>query len=151
MRSKSFLRAAAVSAVLAVGASSLALAFAGPVEDRQATMKDIGASMKDAVGLNSPATFDAAKVKATMGKVADDAKKAAGLFPKGSDADPKTLADPKIWTDNADFNKRLTELATLATAAGNSADAAAYKTAFGDLNKTCKSCHDVYRKKKAAG
>jgi cytochrome c556 len=150
MRSKTFLRAAAI-AVMAIGVSSLALAVAGPVEDRQAAMKDIGASMKDAVGLNSPATFDAAKAKATMGKIADDAKKAAGLFPKGSDADPKTLADPKIWTDNADFLKRLSELQTLAAAAGASADAAAYKTAFGELNKSCKSCHDVYRKKKAAG
>lgn len=150
MRSKTFLRAAAVAA-MALGVSSLALAVAGPVEDRQEVMKGIGLSMKDAVALNTPASFDAAKAKALMGAVAASAKKAGGLFPAGSDADPKTLADPKIWTDNADFNKRLTELATLATAAGNAADAASYKTAFGDLNKSCKSCHDVYRKKKAAG
>lgn len=137
----------AAAAVVAAGISSLAIAVAGPVEDRQATMKDIAASMKDGAALMG--TFDAAKAKTTMGKIADDAKKAAGLFPKGSDTDAKTLADPKIWTDTADFNKRLTELATLATAAGASADAAAYKTAFGDVNKSCKSCHDIYRKKKA--
>jgi cytochrome c556 len=150
MRSKNFLRAAAV-AVMAIGVSSLALAVAGPVEDRQDTMKAIGAAMKDGAGLNSPATFDAAKAKATMGTVAADAKKAAGLFPKGSDTDAKTAADPKVWTDNADFLKRLTELQTLATAAGASADAASYKTAFAAVGATCKSCHDVYRKKKPAG
>jgi cytochrome c556 len=142
------LRTIAVSAVLAIGVSSLAVAVAGPVEDRQADMKAIGQSMKDAAGLNSAGTFDAAKAKATMGAVAAAAKKAQALFPAGSGADPKTAADPKIWTDNADFNKRLVELATLATTAGNAADVATYGPAFKAVGATCKSCHDVYRKKK---
>jgi cytochrome c556 len=150
MRSTSFLRAAAVAA-MAISLSSFALAVAGPVEDRQETMKAIGQSMKDAAGLNSPATFDAAKTKTVMGAVAASAKKASTLFPPGSDADAKTAADPKIWTDNADFMKRLTELGTLAAAAGNAADAAAYKPAFAAVGATCKSCHDIYRKKKPAG
>ena len=142
------LRTIAIGAVLAIGVSSLAVAVAGPVEDRQADMKAIGQSMKDGAGLNSAATFDAAKAKAAMGAVAVAAKKAGTLFPAGSGADPKTAADPKIWENNADFQKRLTELATLATTAGAATDAAAYSTAFKAVGATCKSCHDVYRKKK---
>ena len=111
-----FLRTGAIGAALAVGLSSLMIASADPVADRQAAMKDVGQKMKDAAALNSAATFDAAKAKATMGGVAADVKKAAALFPAGSGADAKTLAAPKIWEDNADFTKRMNELATLATA-----------------------------------
>jgi cytochrome c556 len=39
-------------------------------------------------------------------------------------------------------------LQALATTAGNATDAATYKPAFSAVGATCKSCHDVYRKKK---
>lgn len=142
-----FLRAATVGATLAVGLSSLMIAGADPVADRQALMKEVGQSMKDAAGINSAATFDAAKAKAIMGKVAADAKKAAGLFPAGSGTDAKTLAAAKVWEDNADFTKRLTELTALATTASGAADVATYGPAFKAVGATCKSCHDIYRKK----
>lgn len=148
MRSRSYSRMLTVGAVLAVGLSSLAIAAAGPVDDRQNDMKAIGQAMKDGAGLKAPTTFDAAKVKVTMGAVVDAAKKATTLFPAGSGADPKTAADPKIWENNADFLKRLAELQTLATAAGNATTLDEYKPAFAKVGATCKSCHDVYRKKK---
>ena len=89
------------------------------MEERQATMKSVGQAMKGAAPFTSAQTpFDAAKVKALMDTVAADAKKLQGLYPTGSGADPKTEADPKIWTNKADFNKRLTEMANLASAAG---------------------------------
>jgi cytochrome c556 len=150
MRSRNYLRSLAIGAVIAAGVSSLAIAVAGPVEDRQSDMKAIGQAMKDGAGLNAPAAFDAAKAKAAMGSVADAAKKASALFPKGSDADPKTAADPKIWENNADFVKRISELQTLATTASNATTVEAYKPAFAAVGATCKSCHDVYRKKKPA-
>lgn len=140
------LRTIAISAVAAIGVSSLAIAVAGPVEDRQSDMKAIGAGMKDGAGLLG--SFDAAKAKAAMGGLADAAKKASSLFPAGSGADPKTAADPKIWENNADFQKRLVELQTLATTAANATTLDAYKPAFTAVGATCKSCHDVYRKKK---
>jgi cytochrome c556 len=142
-----FVRTTGIGAALAVGLTSLMLAAADPVADRQAAMKDVGQSMKDAAGLNSPATFDAAKVKAVMGKVAADAKKAITLFPAGSDTDAKSQALPTVWSANADFTKRMTDLAALATTASNAADAAAYAPAFKAVGATCKSCHDTYRKK----
>ena len=149
-RSQSYIWATAAGAVLAIGVSSLALSAGNPVEDRQAAMKAVGQSMKEGAGLNSATTFDAAKAKAAMDGVAAAAKKLHTLYPAGSGADPKTAADPKIWDNKADFDKRLTEMATLATAAGKTTSADAFKPAFAAVGATCKSCHDVYRKKKTA-
>ena len=140
----------------AAGGVGLALAIAGaavsagnPVEERQATMKDVGQIMKDGAGIAGGATaWDAAKTKALMGKLSADAKKLHGLYPKGSDADPKSGASPKIWENKADFDKRLDEMGTLAGKAGGSKTVDEFKTGFGALGGTCKSCHDLYRKKK---
>ena len=145
----------ASTVLLAAGGACLALSMAfsavsagNPVEDRQATMKDVGKSMKDAAAINTPATFDAAKAKALMDGVAADAKKLHGLYPAGSDKDPKTAADPKIWDNKADFDKRLAEMGTLATAAGKTTSAETFKPAYAAVGATCKGCHDLYRKKK---
>ena len=93
--------------------------------------------------------FAAALIAATPA-VAQDAGKLKGLYPAGSGADPKTAADPKIWQNKADFDKRLTEMAGLAAAAGKASSADTFKPAFSSLGATCKSCHDIYRKKKSA-
>ncbi|HLZ75227.1 cytochrome c [Phenylobacterium sp.] len=139
---------AASGACLALSMAFSAVSAGNPVEDRQATMKAVGQSMKEAAAINTPATFDAAKAKALMDGVAANAKKLHGLYPAGSGADPKTEADPKVWENKADFDKRLTEMATLASTAGKAADAAAFKPAYAAVGATCKSCHDVYRMKK---
>lgn len=133
--------AALTSAAIATSAMA-----ADPVGDRQAAMKAIAQGMKDSSGLLG--AFDAAKAKAAMGSVASNAKKAKGLFPAGSDKDPKTEADPKIWQNKADFDKRLAELATLADAAGKATSADDFKPAFQKVGGTCKGCHDLYRMKK---
>jgi cytochrome c556 len=83
-----------------------------------------------------------------MDGVAGAAKKLHGLYPAGSGADPKSAADPKVWENKADFDKRLTEMGTLAAAAGKASSADSFKPAFAALGATCKSCHDIYRKKK---
>ena len=90
-----------VSTALAV-AGVAASQGASPVEQRQATMKHVGLQMKQASAFTSPATaFDAAKVGALMDGVAADATKLKVLYPAGSDTDPKTAADPKIWQNKA--------------------------------------------------
>jgi cytochrome c556 len=149
-RSQSYSWAIAAGAMLAIGVSSLALSAGNPVEDRQAVMKAVGQSMKEAAGLSSPTSFDAAKAKGAMDAVAGNAKKLHSLYPAGSGADPKSAADPKVWENKADFDKRLTEMATLATTAGKTTSVDAFKPAFAAVGATCKSCHDVYRKKKTA-
>lgn len=140
----------AASAGLALAVVGFA-ASAGPMEDRQAAMKQVGQTMKEASAFASPQTpFDAAKVKALMGAVAKTGRTLKSQYPAGSGSDPKSSADPKIWQNKADFDKRLAEMASLAAAAGKSADQAAFKVSFSALGATCKSCHDVYRKKKTS-
>ena len=136
-------------------ALALALAWAGassaadPVADRQALMKQVGQQMKDASGFATGQTpFDAAKLKAVTGGLASNGKKAIGLFPASTATHPKSQADAKVWQNKADFDKRLAEMASLATAAGNAKTMEAYRPAFQKLSATCKSCHDLYRKKK---
>ncbi|MGZ6037116.1 MAG: c-type cytochrome [Phenylobacterium sp.] len=145
----------ASTVLLAAGGACLALSMAfsavsagNPVEDRQATMKAVGQSMKEAAAINTPATFDAAKAKTLMDGVAANAKKLHGLYPAGSDKDLKTEADPKIWANKADFDKRLAEMGTLATAAGKTTTAETFKPAYSAVGATCKGCHDIYRMKK---
>jgi cytochrome c556 len=148
-RTRIQLWAAAGGVGLALAVAGAAISAGNPVEERQAAMKQIGQSMKDGAGLAGGATaWDAAKAKAAMGQVAANAKKLHGLFPKGSDADPKTAATPKIWETKADFDKRLDEMGSLATAAGKAATLDDFKAGFGKLGGTCKGCHDAYRKKK---
>jgi cytochrome c556 len=141
--------AAVIGAGLAFGVTCAAISADNPVEARQATMKAVGQSMKEAAAINTPATFDAAKAKTVMDSVAASAKKLHGLYPAGSDKDPKSAADPKIWENKADFDKRLAEMGTLATAAGKTTTAETFKPAYMAVGATCKGCHDLYRKKKS--
>jgi cytochrome c556 len=144
--SRTVLWAALAGAGLALSLATVALSAGSPVEERQATMKGVGQSMKAASGLSS--AFDAAKAKSTLDSVAGAARKLKTLYPAESASDPKTSADPKVWQNKADFDKRLAEMGALATAAGKAKDADSFKTSFKALGDSCKSCHDVYRMKK---
>jgi cytochrome c556 len=149
MQRSRILWAAVAGSALAVAVAGVAVSAGNPVADRQAVMKAVGQAMKDGAGFATGQTaWDAGKVKAAMDGVAANSRKAKALFPAGSGADPKSSADPKVWTAKADFDKRMTEMATLATAAGQAKDTASFKTRFQALSATCKSCHDIYRKKK---
>lgn len=71
-------------------------------------------------------------------------------FPKGSEQG-KTRADAKIWSDSAGFKekgdaagKAIMEL----IAASEASDEAKIKEKFFAVGKSCKNCHDDYRKKK---
>lgn len=65
----------------------------------------------------------------------------------------KSLADNSrakaaIWENKADFDKKLVDFKNAATAlatAAESNDLATIKPAFGELGKSCKSCHTDYR------
>jgi cytochrome c556 len=148
--SRTLLAAAAAGIGLSVIVAASAAGAGNPVEERQATMKLIGQSVKEASAyVTGKEAWDATKVKAVMGGIAANAKKAHGLFPKGSDKDPKSEALPKIWENRADFDKKLDDLANAATTAGKSASVDELKTSFKALGGTCKSCHDEYRAKKS--
>lgn len=147
-RSRTVVWAAIAGAGLALSVACVAVSAGNPMDERQATMKQVGQAMKESAAINTPATFDAAKAKTLMDTVGGAAKKLHALYPAGSGSDPKSAADPKIWENKADFDKRLTEMGTLAAAAGKTTSAETFKPAFAAVGATCKSCHDIYRKKK---
>ena len=70
-----------------------------------------------------------------------------GFTPGSAKGDTEAKAD--IWTDWSDFKAKMTDFqqqtAKLADVA-KSGNEAAIKEQFGATGKTCKSCHDKYRK-----
>jgi cytochrome c556 len=92
---------------------------------------------------------DMAKVQAAA-KVVNEASVDQGRwFPAGSGPEAgKTRALPVIWQKPQDFvaaQKMFSDAAPQLLAAANAGDAAAVKTAFGDVGKSCKNCHDTFR------
>lgn len=69
-------------------------------------------------------------------------------FVAGSDKG-ETRAKPEIWSDAAKYkaaaDKMMQEMDKLSVAA-KSGDLNAIKAQFGETAKTCKGCHDAYRK-----
>lgn len=60
-----------------------------------------------------------------------------------------TKAKPEIWTDTAKFNAAKDAMIKAVadfSAAAKSGNEAAFKAAFGGVGKTCKGCHDDFRK-----
>lgn len=125
------------------------------------------AKPEDAVKYRQSAMFmmnhHAARLGAmAQGKVAWDAEVAGAnaetlatlaklpwqAFTAGTDrGDTRAKAD--VWSDNAKFTasaqKLQDETARLAAAA-KAGDQAAMKSAFGEVGRTCKGCHDQFRK-----
>ncbi|MBB1269216.1 cytochrome c [Shewanella sp. SR44-3] len=70
-----------------------------------------------------------------------------GFIP-GSDQG-KTDAAAKIWQDKADFDEKMSTFennAALLAQAAQSGDKNKMKQAFMETGKSCKGCHDVYKK-----
>ena len=70
-------------------------------------------------------------------------------FPAGSLLAGKTDAKPEIWTDPAEFDRFMKNLATRSAALADvakSGDLARIKPAFGELAQACKDCHEKFRK-----
>lgn len=121
-----------------------------PVPERQALMKQLGQQMKAAGNLaNGQTLWDAAQAKAVADAVARSGQTSRGLFPSASASHPKTNAAAAVWQNRSDFDKRLAQMSTLARTMGKADTQAAFRASFQDLSATCKSCHDVYRKKKS--
>lgn len=66
-----------------------------------------------------------------------------------SSFDVSTEALNKIWSNTSDFNNKaqdLTKAAQNLQSAAKSGDEGQYKSAIGGVFKTCKGCHDSYKK-----
>lgn len=99
-----------------------------------------------AVSQSSPDLAKAATPAATIDTLA---RQASHWFPPGTGPDVgKTMAKAAIWQKPQDFAARMNAFQKAAgtfNAAVKSGNAGAAKSAVGDLAKTCKSCHDLYR------
>lgn len=107
-------------------------------------MKVIGRELKG----DSP---DLAQVRQNADVIATLAPQVKTWFPQGTGPDVgKTDAKAEIWQKPDDFEAKARDFETAAAAfktaaAGN--DVAAIRAAQGNLGKSCKACHDLYREK----
>ncbi|WP_137932184.1 c-type cytochrome [Mesorhizobium comanense] len=133
-------------------AVTVSAAFADPILDRQALMKERGklvGGLSKVVKGEEP--FDAAAVLTQLQALQANAEKfgVEALFPKGSDTGDTTAA-PKIWEDMAGFkaaeDKYLADVKAAVAAAP--ADVDALKAQIGVLGSDCGTCHQGYRVKK---
>jgi len=95
-------------------------------------------------------TMDFAVIKKNAKVVGDASVGQEKWFAKGTGPEAgKTGALPEIWSKPEDFKaaqKLFAEAAPKLVAAANGTDAGAVKTAFGDVGKSCKNCHESFRK-----
>jgi cytochrome c556 len=141
-------RAITVAALLA--GFGAAVAFAGPIEDRQALMKgngkDIGAL---AAMLKGEKPYDAAAVKEHAAQIADHIQKFVTLFPEDSkEGPPETYAKAEIWTDMDGFKMAAENASKAAQEVASSSDEAGFKAAMPKLGDACGACHKKYRRPK---
>lgn len=126
-------------------------ARAGEVAQRQVAMESNGDAMKLlGVTFKGEIAFDGKAVAAAGYTIANNLIASRGLFPEGS-AGEDSRAKPDIWQDMegflADLDKSVAA-ATRVAATAEAGDADAFKTVFADLGRTCKGCHDDFRKPK---
>lgn len=143
-----------LTAIVAIGAvASIAVAAAtgtAAIKERQHAMEDVGKAMGPLVGIaKKQAEFDAEVVKASAETIAESLRKAAELFPEGSDTgDVETWAKAAIWSDPEDFQKRFETAIAAAVAMQSVTDEGAFMPALGAVGNGCKTCHDPYRRPK---
>jgi cytochrome c556 len=89
--------------------------------------------------------------KTAAKKVNDASVNQEQWVPAGSGPEAgKTRALPDIWAKPTEFKaaiKMFSDAAPKLHAAASAGDVAAIKTAFGDVGKSCKNCHDQFRAK----
>jgi cytochrome c556 len=136
-----------VAVILGLGAT---IAFAGPIEDRQAAMKQNGKAIGAlAAILKGEAPYDAAVVKTNADIIHEDFVKAFASFPAGSEkGPPETYAKAEIWSDAAGFKAEQDAALKAVEALAATSDEAGFKTAMAGLGETCKSCHTKFRRPK---
>lgn len=140
--------------ILAISTVALAVsaAYADPIADRKAIMKErgglVGGLAKMAKGETA---FDAGAVLTALQglKANEDKVDIDALFPPGSDQGD-TTASPKIWEDMAGFKAENDKYkaAVEAAVAAPAQDVAALGAQVGALGQECGACHQTFRIKK---
>jgi len=127
-----------------------AVALAGPIEDRQAGMKQVGKAMGGfAAIMKGEAPYDAAVVKTNSASMLEGWKKAFANFTPGSEkGPPETYAKAEIWSDPEGFKAAEDTALKALDAMAATTDEAGFKTALAGLGDACKGCHTKYRRPK---
>jgi len=122
------------------------------VDARRAAYTLIGANFRPLGAiLKGAAPADAAEVNKRATRLAFLAGLLDENFPEVSNLGaPDTKAKAEIWSDRADFDKKLkgfrTDVAALVQVSGaGSGSADAVKAAIAAVGQDCKACHDKYR------
>jgi cytochrome c556 len=145
-----------ITGLLTIGLSTASVAAdlkpEEQIETRQAGYKFMSWNMKK-IKANLEGDYSQPTVKASASAIAGIANSGMGaLYGPGTDQDIgnlKTRVKPELFTER----EKVGEVAVnFIDAANNLAEVAALgdpgevKTAFGDLGKSCKACHDEFRK-----
>ena len=151
MRLSTKLIAAAIAIGLTAGAASPALAQQKPDEAlkmRQGLMQAVKMNFGPIAGFAQGKGDLPADAAAKAGHLAALAKMAPMAWGKGSEALPGANTKAEAFA-SADFAKGWTAMGDASAklqAAAASGDAEAIKAAAGEVGKTCKGCHDTFRK-----
>jgi cytochrome c556 len=98
---------------------------------------------------NGRVPFDAATAQANADIVVAMSKLPYTAFGEGTDKVGNTRALPEVWSKRADFDagaKKMQEEVVKLQTATKTGNLDQIKAAFGDAGKSCKACHDNYRK-----
>jgi cytochrome c556 len=119
------------------------------MHDRHERMEEIGEGMKLVSRELKGDTPDLAQVRKGAATIATLAPQVSGWFPPGTGPDVgKTEAKAEIWQKPEDFaakTRAFQQAAQAFNAAAQGGDLTAIRAAHGDLGKSCKACHDLYR------
>lgn len=137
--------------ILAISAAAFvaSAAFADPITERKALMKERGALVGQIAPIaKGEQPFDAAKVAEVFAALEANANKyhvEELITPDSMTGDTK--ASPKIWEDLAGFTAAVEKYrADVASAvAANPQDIDALRTEFGKITSNCGSCHQAWR------
>jgi cytochrome c556 len=142
--------AAALVAAMALAVAGVAASSTDVIKDRQHAMENVGDAMMALAAIaKGEAPFDATVVKKNAAAMQEHLRKAATLFPEGSDkGDVETWAMPAVWSDNPDFVVKFEAAKAEAEAMGSVTEESAFRPALGKLGSSCKSCHETYRRPK---
>ncbi|MFO1154622.1 MAG: cytochrome c [Rhodospirillales bacterium] len=135
-------------AALALGVATQPVAAAEPiVEYREAIMEAIGGHTGALKQIITGGVTFADQAKPHVLALGSLAKMVDGIFPPGSGADSHAL--PAIWEKPADFAKAVSAFKSAVAELEKQADASPREMApaFEGLVKSCKGCHDSFRKK----
>jgi len=149
-------RTVIAAAVIAAATAGIATAQQGPkpedeIRYRQSVMNVVGRAMGPMGAMaQGKAPFNAAVVQKNAALIDSLMGLHWNSFGPGTDKGAPTKADPKIWKETAKFKQAAEAgqkaVASLA-AASKGGEEAAFKAAFGEVGKACKSCHDDFRTK----